>query len=91
VITVEFDSGSVREVNVVGRSDGVFLEPGDSTARGDTARAATAAAGAPAGAAGRAPGGARGGAPGTPRPPAPAQRRPAIPAVRAARPSGADS
>jgi lipopolysaccharide export system protein LptA len=32
VITVDFDSGAVREVTVIGRSDGVYLEPSDSTA-----------------------------------------------------------
>ncbi|HEY0778418.1 MAG TPA: hypothetical protein VGD56_10690, partial [Gemmatirosa sp.] len=30
-ITVDLDSGVVREVIVVGRSDGVYLEPGDTT------------------------------------------------------------
>jgi hypothetical protein len=37
-ITVEFDSGQVREVRVFGQSNGVFLEPSDSTAA-DTAEA----------------------------------------------------
>jgi hypothetical protein len=32
VITVDFDSGAVREVTVIGQSDGVYLEPSDSTA-----------------------------------------------------------
>ena len=36
-ITVDFDSGQVREVRVFGQSDGVYLEPNDSTAGDSTA------------------------------------------------------
>ena len=31
IITVDLDSGLVREVTVIGRSDGVYLEPSDTT------------------------------------------------------------
>ena len=36
IITVDLDSGLVREVIVVGRSDGVYLEPADSTKNDST-------------------------------------------------------
>ena len=56
-ITVDFDSGQVREVTVVGRSDGIYLEPSDTTRPADTTAASRRT---PAGAA---PGGRPGGRP----------------------------
>ncbi len=44
VITVDLDSGLVREVTVVGKSDGVYLEPSDSTRPDSTKPARTAPA-----------------------------------------------
>lgn len=55
-ITVDLDSGQVREVTVVGRSDGVYLEPSDST-RADTAGAARRPPARGTSPAGRVPGG----------------------------------
>jgi lipopolysaccharide export system protein LptA len=60
VITVDFDSGAVREVTVVGQSDGVYLEPSET---GTAAAAPTPRGAAPASPARPSP---RGGA--TPQP-----------------------
>ncbi len=98
VITVAFDSGSVREVTVVGKSDGVFLEPADTTADSAGARRAGAAAGRPGAPGAGAPraGAPRSGAPSAPRAPAPAEPRPPAPrppatAPRPARAAGGDA
>lgn len=65
-ITVDFDSGQLREVTIIGQSNGVYLEPSDST-RVDSAPSGGARRGAPRPAAGR--GGLRpGGAPSRPAP-----------------------
>jgi lipopolysaccharide export system protein LptA len=75
VITVDFDSGSVREVTVVGKSDGVYLEPSDSTAGPATLSPRPRAASAPS--------------PAGPRSPSTAPSRPA-PVARPSRPRGSD-
>ncbi|GJG88690.1 hypothetical protein tb265_38710 [Gemmatimonadetes bacterium T265] len=36
IITVDLDSGQAREVTVIGRSDGVYLEPSDTTRPADS-------------------------------------------------------
>lgn len=55
VITVDLDSGVVRDVTVIGKSDGVYLEPSDTTRADSTAPAAPARGRAPAGAPPNAP------------------------------------
>jgi hypothetical protein len=62
VITVDFDSGAVREVTVVGQSDGVYLEPSET---GTAAAAPTQRGAAPASPARPSP---RGGAAAQPSP-----------------------
>ncbi len=60
IITVDLDSGLVREVTVIGRSDGVYLEPSDSTKTDSSAkggRAPSAGARAPGPPSGRPSGG----------------------------------